>query len=640
MWKGKQTQQPPPHKRRKKQKKDQTHNQQQVAINNKCISIETQLRLQREKAAIIHSQQIEKESAADSAHQSEGLRTVKGYVYDTEKQRYFKRNDRKTANKSAPGFLPKSLNKCTLSLSPPPPPVNHFSLVPSLLRRQLGGKSKMDYSSLLARSIRLQDSGTAAASVKSVHFHPLFGKLLTLQESLLFLHTHLDSVCMRYVASSPDLAFVTAKWAPSPTPLVGAVLCDPHRGVYRVVVLHPPVSVSVSSSSPPPPVDQWGEGGGLVSTTVLELKTASVSNIQWASKPQPNKARASKLQTNKAEHEQGQGHELELVVCSEDAVISIAWPACHATRLCAVASPAVCFAPLSACSACSAGQRAPCCACGLVGLRNGSILMVHSPGHTACRGGGRGGASSGGRDGGRGGGSSRGSRSDHHDRPSPVLLARMPHCLDHLHPLHGGRAVLAQDIVGNLRLVDLLSRRPGHRAVDIVHTPRAACSQLLQGSLFWVSPDERMVLVNGRSLECSQGSPDEHARAIDVWSLAAPFCRLHQVAVCNGRGAAAREGEEGACARRAGGGGAINTVRFAPNIDLAACLLPCRVTDSSTSGSYSDSGSYSGGSYSSDSYSGDSGGGGGEWQGAAVVCLRRGVGGAVEASLLDVCSSG
>ena len=607
MWKGKQhqTQHHPPkkrHKKHNKKKEDQLSKEQETA---KCVSIETQLRLQREKSATatITSAATGSQKAEQQSQQT-GPAVVKGFVYDSEKQRYFRAPDKKIARSrvipGAGGCLPQALSaKCSFSL---PSRVNPFSIVGFLHRQQLNHGVSMNYSPVLARTMQVRDRGAVDSAVKHLHFHPLFGKVLTLERSLVFLRAGFDSVYMQHPAPSAALSFVTAKWAPSPFALVGAVLCD-HRGMHRVVVLRPDVSQD----------DDEGRGSPvhamprqmpqrLISSTVLELKR-TVSNVHWTTSGGPTTAAARSVTGADADAvrtsrvmELELELELELVVCSEDAVYRIAWPTCQVTRLCAVSSPAVCFAPISAATMPHSSNTSG--GSGVLGLRNGSIFLTDPRMHSAsCTGAhstdgssdsGSSSRNSSGNSSGSGSGSGSGSKKHglrHTPRPSsssssasssPLLLTRMKHCIDHLHTLQHSPTVLAQDVVGNVSLFDL--RRASHAAVTIVVQPPVA-SHLLQGSLFWVSPDEEMVLVNARI-----DTPDSHhhSRAIDIWSVTHSAQRHHQVPIprgCSGSGF-------GPALQEDGGSGSINTLRFAPNIGWAACLSP-RPYDSSSSSSSS-----------------------------------------------------
>lgn len=449
------------HQNSKKRRKHNSNRHPQPSDNQvlaKSVSIETQLRIQREKA-ILQSNQV---SASDNDCKVPTPPTVvKGFVYDKEKQRYFKSSDGNKSVNVVPGWLPKAFNKCNLS---PPARVSDFSVVGTLRRQQLIGKS-MNYSVVLARSIQLMATDTFPnTSVKSVDYHPTHGKLLTTESHLLFVRqegriSH-QGLYFQHSSSSLGDSFISAKWAPISDALVGAVACDSLRGVCKVVVLRPITDLDIGIQSEG---EEWAHVvRRMESTTVFEL-AKSIMGMHWA-------------------HSHTGG--LELIVCSEDALYRVSWPSHAVSVATSVPSPAVCWS--------SQLDAFPSSCCGVVGLRNGSILMTDSR------------------------------------MQSSSCVSRMPHCIDHMYSLRRRPQVLAQDVVGTLSIFDL--RKTSSPAVSIVKQHKSAASVLIKGSLFWVSSDEEMVLTSG-GLDQSQNQRGFHTRAIDVWSVRTSDQRYHQVPI-------------------------------------------------------------------------------------------------------------
>ena len=476
----------PPKKRRKHHTTTTTshhqhkHHRQQLSEKQaeaKSLSIEEQLRIQRQKqreqtasssssltptaSATTTTNSTRSSDSKEEVNQNAAILTVKGFLYDEKTQRYFKASDRKKALHMAPGGLPAAFDKKISVVRRPQ--VSQSSVISALRRRQLSGIARgVDFTGVLARSVRLECRDTFPDTLIGIDYHPLFGKLLVTPACLLRIRSHSSSDVMRLFTTSHWL-IISARWAPDcSSPLVGAALRDPQRGVYRVVVM--------SGTS-----DAYHE---LSSTTLLDLsEEEGVIQVQWIRS----------------------GLHISLVVCCENVVYKVDWPSGRVSRMCTVISPAMSFVGLS-----SPDVGCDQTAGGVIGLRNGSILLIdpRTPNSRCSK-------------------SKKRTPSDAH-----VTVGRMKHCVDHMYALRGGLTLLAQDVVGNVSLFDL--RRSTDPAMHVVRKNRAASTYLIKGSSFWVSCDEKMIMVSGVIDE-----PDVlyHNRAIDIWCLTDPERRHHQVPI-------------------------------------------------------------------------------------------------------------
>ena len=178
---------------------------------------------------------------------------------------------------------------------------------------------------------------------------------------------------------------------------------------------------------------------------------------------------------------------IQLFVCVEDTLYIVYWPSTQVRRFRKYASPVVCFSPSAP------GQHSSqLCSPGLVGLRNGAISTTDSR--------------------------IRGINAN--------ILINMKHCVDHIHVMKNGTSVLLQDVVGNVNVFDI--RRTNVPSLTVVRKHPSRCAQLIQGSLFWVTTDEKMILV--------RADINDVKNTIDVWSLVDEQTRLAQVCESHTRG--------------------------------------------------------------------------------------------------------
>mmetsp|Transcript_12588 Transcript_12588/g.23330 ORF Transcript_12588/g.23330 Transcript_12588/m.23330 type:complete len:589 (-) Transcript_12588:82-1848(-) len=537
MGKGKQGNHPP-RKRRKQwtQPRQQRRDDEEAAA--KCQTIEEQLRRQREKAAAARTSSREADTVTTTgpplvcSEDNVCLPTMKGFVYDEPSQRYFKASDRKKASNMRPGSLPQALNaKNTLSSRPHK---SQFCLISSLRSRQLSRhRGSIDFSCLLARSILLTNKGTIPEHVIGIDSHVKYGKLITTASCIWCLRDCVGSEYLRVPVPSASMRFVVARWAPTfSSPLVGAVLVDTSSGVHRVIVVQ-------------------AEGGNLAEgfdnadrlpVSMLEVK-GGISQLQWV--------------VADGGREGGVEPTLALVLCGEEGAYRVEWPSGVVSRLCCVSSPVTSFAALRDCGGCG----------GVAGLRNGSIIFADS--RLPCDSGG-------------------GMMSDISRvrssasavcSPQSRAAGRMKHCVDHMYAMSSGVGVLVQDVVGNVNLFDIrMSRCP---AMTVIRKHRDAAACLVQGSLFWVSSDEKMVLVSG---SCDSPGSMLHSRAIDVWSLTELERRHHQEPLPRG-GSDAATGSSSRGEQLSVEHSPSNSIRFAPNSSWAQYVPRPAADDCCYSGS-------------------------------------------------------